>query len=344
MDVDKTDPADGEPAEGADEKGLSRRKLVVVGGAAAGAAIGLGGTARPWALAKPPATTVGAREAGRGPCAPLRQRADPHDGRSDRVVQAVRIRNGKFVEIGPGVVKRGKNIIDLKGRTVGTGDDRAARAHRQPGEPARLPHADRGHPVDPEVQELLAGVGAACPEGQFITAMGGWHPNQWTERRLPTLAELDAAVSDRPVFLFQNFTGPSVSNTLGKQFFDTVTVAARTGPVDRSAPTASSPAGRRRRPRRALPPAPGADLRGQEAQHLDAMDSRPSSGITAHLDHVLFPTPGPLHPTQACRTSTTTACTTRGSRCIGRARRTSGCRSNFLHNQIADSAAEHCRS
>ncbi|MCP6769751.1 hypothetical protein NL529_33390, partial [Klebsiella pneumoniae] len=38
--------------------------------------------------------------------------------------------------------------------------------------------------------------------------------------RHPTLAELDAAVPDRPVLLYERFTGPCATNTLGKQFFE----------------------------------------------------------------------------------------------------------------------------
>jgi predicted amidohydrolase YtcJ len=33
------------------------------------------------------------------------------------------------------------------------------------------------------------------------------NPNLWTERRLPTLRELDDAVADRPVLLYQGFNG-----------------------------------------------------------------------------------------------------------------------------------------
>src|SRR5918994_5936855 len=60
--------------------------------------------------------------------------------------------------------------------------------------------------------------------------MGGWHPNLWAERRMPTLAELDEAVPDRPVLLFQRFNGPCSTNTLGKAFFESV-VSPLAGPV-----------------------------------------------------------------------------------------------------------------
>ena len=55
--------------------------------------------------------------------------------------------------------------------------------------------------------------------------MGGWHPNQWAEHRHPTLAELDQAVPDRPVLLYERFTGPCATNSLGKAFFDAADAA-----------------------------------------------------------------------------------------------------------------------
>src|SRR5499433_2569674 len=71
-----------------------------------------------------------------------------------------------------------------------------------------------------EIQEALAARRKNVPEGQWITSMGGWHPNQWAEHRHPTLKELDEAVPDRPVLLYERFTGPCATNSLGKRFFD----------------------------------------------------------------------------------------------------------------------------
>ena len=67
------------------------------------------------------------------------------------------------------------------------------------------------------------------PEGGFITAMGAGTPTMFAERRLPFLSEIDAAVPDRPVFLYQGGGGPARTNTLGKQFFETV-VSPLAGP------------------------------------------------------------------------------------------------------------------
>jgi predicted amidohydrolase YtcJ len=81
-----------------------------------------------------------------------------------------------------------------------------------------------------EVLALLAARRRGVPPGQFITAMGAGTPRMFAELRLPTLVELDAAVPDRPVFLYQGGGGPARTNTLGKQFFESAT-APLAGPV-----------------------------------------------------------------------------------------------------------------
>jgi predicted amidohydrolase YtcJ len=71
-----------------------------------------------------------------------------------------------------------------------------------------------------EVQEVLAVQRRTVPEGQWLTAIGAAHPNLWAEHRFPTLRELDEAVPDRPVLLYQGFNGAAATNSRGKQFFD----------------------------------------------------------------------------------------------------------------------------
>jgi predicted amidohydrolase YtcJ len=135
--------------------------------------------------------------------------------------------------------------------------------------------------------------------------MGGWHPNQWAEHRHPTLAELDEAVPDRPVFLYERFTGPAAVNSLAKKFFDAADAGAPAHPdIKKINVSASGAIG-----------AAGFGTGGPCASALfllrkmqtfadrlrsatDAMSYSTSVGLTAHLDQVLFPTPGPLHPNQ----------------------------------------------
>ncbi|MBB3221492.1 amidohydrolase [Pseudoduganella umbonata] len=49
--------------------------------------------------------------------------------------------------------------------------------------------------------EMLKEQAARTPEGQWIKVVGGWNEYQFEEKRLPTLAEINAAVPDKPVFL-----------------------------------------------------------------------------------------------------------------------------------------------
>lgn len=69
-------------------------------------------------------------------------------------------------------------------------------------------------------RSLQTTSGTPVSASQFITTMGDFVPEQLTEQRLPTLAELDAAIPDHPVYITVNFTGPSVTNSLGKAFFE----------------------------------------------------------------------------------------------------------------------------
>jgi hypothetical protein len=156
-----------------------------------------------------------------------------------------------------------------------------------------------------QIQEALAARRKEVPAGQWITSMGGWHPNQWAEHRQPTLKELDEAVPDRPVLLYERFTGPCVTNSLGKKFFDAADAAAPVHPALVPVRVAENgviaPAG-------FAGGGPSASalfhlrrlqtFEDKKRSTVDAMTYSASVGLTAHLDQVLFPTPGPLHPHQ----------------------------------------------
>src|SRR5205085_5277177 len=146
----------------------------------------------------------------------------------NRVASTVTIRNGRFVAVETARPPRtpGARVIDLKGRTAIPG---IVEAHihsvslaNRPGYHTILENTTSIR----QVQEALASRRRDVPAGQWITSMGGWHPNQWAEHRHPTLRELDDAVPDRPVLLYERFTGPCATNSLGKAFFD----AADAGP------------------------------------------------------------------------------------------------------------------
>lgn len=297
------------PSDGRDRKrpeGISRRSIFTTG-AGASAALALGGLSAP-----PAAAAVRRGDRGGGSAERLRLvngKIHTMDG-SDRVVSSVAIEGGRFVAVGPGDDGGGggpTRTIDLRGRTAIPG---VVESHihsvslgNRPG--YHVAGVERAESIG-DVQELLAARRPDVPGGEWVTALGGWHPNQWAEHRLPTRAELDAAVPDRPVLLFQNFTGPAITNSLGKRFFDDIDAGPLPHPdavkvnVADDGLIAAGAFG-------AVSPATTAlfILRSRQTfddklrSSRDMMAYSASVGLTAHSDKVLFPTPGPLHPGQA---------------------------------------------
>ena len=72
------------------------------------------------------------------------------------------------------------------------------------------------------IQEALAERGKKqYLAGQWITAIGVWTPDLWSEHRAAHAEGTGReAAPDRPVFLFEGFNGAAATNTLGKKFFD----------------------------------------------------------------------------------------------------------------------------
>jgi len=226
---------------------------------------------------------------------------------ADTVVNTVTIRNGRFRTVGGRAPKAGPNvrIIDLHGRTATPGlvepHIHIVSLANRPGYHTILENTTSIR----EVQDALAARRKDAPAGAWITCMGGWHPNQWAEHRHPTLAELDEAVPDRPVLLYERFTGPAATNSMGKASFDAADAAPPVHPdikkINVSATGAIAPAG-------FTGGGPSASalflLRriqtfdDKKRSTMDAMRYAASVGLTSHLDQVLFPTPGPLHPNQ----------------------------------------------
>ena len=136
----------------------------------------------------------------------------------DSVVSSVIIQSGRF-EAATKKLNPCTQTIDLRGRVAVPGlidnHNHIVLLGIRPGYDTRLETAASIADVQAQLRDRARGV----PAGGFITAMGGWNPAQFAEKRLPTLAELDAADASHPILVYVAFTGPAATNTKGREFF-----------------------------------------------------------------------------------------------------------------------------
>jgi predicted amidohydrolase YtcJ len=113
--------------------------------------------------------------------------------------------------------------------------------------------------------------------------MGGWSPLQLAEKRMPTLAELDAADSAHPVLVYTSFTGPAAANGKARDYLSAhgVQVGAD-GAIGAGAPSLAA--------RKALL-AIQTDA-DREQGVLDAMAYSARVGLTTNVDMGEFVEPG----------------------------------------------------
>ena len=201
-------------------------------------------------------------------------------------VSEVTIQHGRFTAVGP---RGGQRVspctreINLAGRTVVPGlidnHNHIVLLGIRPGYHTPLESATSIADVQATIKARAKGV----PAGQFITSMGGWNPAQFAEKRLPTLAELDAAASDHPVLVFQGFTGPAATNTRGRAFFTERKIAVSdTGAIAANAPSMSA-----LNALRAMQ-----TFEDKKRGTADAMAYSVSVGVTTNADMGAFNLPG----------------------------------------------------
>ncbi len=278
-----------------DRRGVSRRNVLGAGAVAIGGAVAVPGTAVAGAAADP-ADRGSGRTKPEGDLILHNGKIRTFDDRN-RTVSSVGVAQGRIVGAGQSLgqlkqlVSRDAKVIDLRGRTVIPG---MIETHVHFVSLAIRP----GYHVVIENAGDIAGIQALLrarrrdvPEGQFVTAMGGWHPNMFAERRLPNLAELDAAVPDRPVLLFQGFSGPAATNSQGKAVLEAAEVPVVVGADGMIASGANATAALYNVRRTQT-------LEDKKRSTLDAMAYAASVGITAVQDHVGFPVIGPPTPGQ----------------------------------------------
>ena len=161
------------------------------------------------------------------------------------VVSSVTIRNGKFVSVGHdnggGGTPGCRQFVNLEGRTALPGlvdnHNHIVLLALRPGWHTPLETAASIADIDATYRQRIAGA----PAGAFITTIGGFNPVQFAEKRLPTLAELDAIAPANPVYLQVSFTGPAATNTLGRSFFQSRGIAVSAdGAIAANAPTVAA--------------------------------------------------------------------------------------------------------
>lgn len=207
------------------------------------------------------------------------------------IVDSARIAAGRFVETGNGLPESGcGEVIDLNGRTVVPGlidnHNHILLLGLRPGHDTRLENAT-------SIEEVVATIGARTsevPEGEWITAIGGFHRNQFVpppgEPRFPTLAELDAVTPNHPVYIQESFSGPGVTNSLGKAWLEAQGIAiGDNGEV--AAGQGSNPATQTLYALRSIQ-----TFEDQKRGTVDAMRYAASLGLTTHLDQGGFPLTG----------------------------------------------------
>jgi len=210
------------------------------------------------------------------------------------IVSSVVIKNGRFLEVESGRPNahagRKTRVIDLRGRTVVPGiidnHNHIVLMGNRPGFHTPLENA---HSVA-EALGIYAARAKGVPPGAWITTIGGFHFNHLyanplvkTTGRFPTLAELDGAVPNNPLFLMISFTGQGMANSRGAAILRANGVVVGTdGTVAGGFPTSECT--------KALLFLRQTLLNPEERRRstLDAMNYATSLGVTTHIDQGAF--------------------------------------------------------
>jgi predicted amidohydrolase YtcJ len=209
----------------------------------------------------------------------------------DLVASVVAIKDGKISYVGDNQedairdLSNNATSIDLRGRVAVPGlidcHNHIVLMGNRPGYHTPLENAYSIADVL-HTYSLRAGT---VPNGSFITTIGGFHPNQFQERRLPTLSELDLAIPNHPVFISYSFYGPGVTNSLGKTFFESLAQPPAIG-------TNGSIANGTDNGIALLALRQQLTFEDRKRGVSDAMAYAASLGVTTHLDQGAYPASG----------------------------------------------------
>ncbi len=139
---------------------------------------------------------------------------------ADRTVSTVRIRGKRILTVGEPVNRKEPcvQIVDLGGRTVIPGlIDNHTHFVRTAQAPGPFVEGLESAKSIAELQAALATAAKKAEPGEWVTAIGGFTPIQFAERRLPTRQELSAAVPDHPVYIQVGYSTRGVVNDAGRR-------------------------------------------------------------------------------------------------------------------------------
>ncbi|KAJ2979316.1 hypothetical protein NUW58_g7229 [Xylaria curta] len=209
----------------------------------------------------------------------------------EEVASVIAIKDGVIVYVGESETEATKNfdsapaIVDLQGHIAIPGlidcHNHIVLLGNRPGYHTPLENAYSIADVQSTYQARADGI----PSGSFITTIGGFHPNHFKERRLPTLEELDEAVPNSPVFVSYSFAGPATTNSLGKAFFESLAdppLIGANGSISSGVNNGKALLGLRKQ----------LTFEDRKRGVRDAMEYAVSVGVTTHLDQGGFPATG----------------------------------------------------
>jgi len=126
--------------------------------------------------------------------------------RANPTASAVAIRDGQFVAVGRAVeiaplADRTTTVVDLKGRSVLPGLFDGHTHVVRGGLSYNMELRWDGVRSLADAMNMLKRQVAMTPPPQWVRVVGGFTEQQFAEKRLPTLEELNAAAPDTPVFI-----------------------------------------------------------------------------------------------------------------------------------------------
>lgn len=155
-----------------------------------------------------PSTTANATDHAAGDAADLVVRnANIHTGDPGRPrAEALAVRNGVITAVGndkdmAALVGPATRVVDALGRRMIPGLNDSHLHVIRGGLNYVLELRWDGVPTLRQGLAMLREQAARTPKGQWVRVVGGWSAEQFAERRLPTVAELNAAAPDTPVFV-----------------------------------------------------------------------------------------------------------------------------------------------